>query len=276
MARPRRRRRRSGGEGWKIAAGVGLALVALAGLGGIAWLNATLEPPPKLDPDTLCPVDGPRALTVVLLDVSDDWPDVTKAQVAKRLLDTAEAMPTYGLLELRLLDPADPSGRVLFARCNPGSGEGLSEFTANPEAVRRAWAAGFRDPVEQIVDGGFPPAPSDTSPIMAAIQRIAVERFEGRAAETVPKRLVVVSDMMENTPAYSQYEGDLGYDRFRASPAFADLRTDLHGAAVTVLYVQRRTGAGAAPSGDHIAFWTKWFEEMHGALAEAVKMQGAG
>lgn len=276
MARARRRRRRRGGEGGLILAGAGLALLALAAIGGVLWLDATLEPPPQLSADTLCPVDGPRAVTVVLLDASDDWPDVTARQVRTRLLDLADTLPTYGLLELRLLTPGDPAGRVLFAKCNPGNGEGLSELTANPEMVRRTWAAGFRDPIEQLVSAGIPAGPADTSPIMAAIQRIAVDRFEGRAAADIPKRLVVVSDMMENTPAYTQYGGNLDYAAFRASPAYQGLRTDLAGADVTILYVQRQRAAAPIPSGAHIAFWTAFIADMRGRLVEAVKLQGAG
>lgn len=280
MARARRSRRagrRGGaGDGWKIALGAVLALIAFGGLGAVAWFSATVAPPPTLDAETLCPADGPSAVTVVLLDVSDDLPEPARLQVRTRLLDLADAMPTYGLLELRVLSPDDAAGRVLFSRCNPGTGEGLSSLTANPEAVRRTWDEGFRQPLTQLLEAGLPAAPADTSPIMRAIQRAAIDHFDGRAAEGRDKRLVVVSDMIENTPAYSQYAGDLTFRRFAATPAFQDLRTDLAGAAVTVLYVQRRPGGAPFDTGAHIAFWNTWVETMKGRLVEAVKLQGTG
>ena len=275
MPRSRRRRRAGGGEGWKIGLGILAGLVALGVLGGVGWLSATVERPPQLDAETLCPVDGPRSVTVVLLDASDALPDVAQRQVATALTDIAETLPSHGLLEVRLLDPANPSGRRLFARCNPGNGEGLSEWTANPAAARRRWLEDFREPVGEMLSAGLPTLAADTSPIMAAIQRVAVERFEGRAMAEVPKRLVIVSDMIENTPAYSQYGGDLGYARYRASPAAADLSTDLHGAEVTVYYVQR-AGSGRVDSAAHIRFWSDWIAENQGSLVEAVKLQGAG
>lgn len=273
---PRRRRRRSsGGEGWKIAVGAVLGVLALTALGGIFWLSQTIERPPRLDAETLCPADGPRAVTVVLLDGSDPLPEVGQKQVATALLDVAEALPDYGLLELRLLDPADPAGRLLFARCNPGNGEGLTEWTANPEAARRRWLAEFREPIAKVLAGGIPAAPADTSPIMAAIQRIAVDRFEGRAKDGLPKQLIVVSDMIENTPAYSQYSGDVDFDHYAVSTAAKTLGTDLHGADVTIYYVDRLTGR-PFDSAAHIAFWNAWVAGNGGKLVEAVKLQGAG
>lgn len=281
MARQRRSRRGSrrggaGGDGWKIALGAVLALIAFGGLGAVAWFSATVAPPPTLDAETLCPAGGPAAVTVVLLDVSDDLPEPARLQVRTRLLDLADAMPTHGLLELRVLSPDDAAGRVLFSRCNPGTGEGLSSLTANPEAVRRTWDEGFRQPLTALLEAGLPAAPADTSPIMRAIQRAALDHFDGQAAAAREKRLVVVSDMLENTPAYSQYAGDLTFTRFAATPAFQDLRTDLAGAAVTVLYVQRRPGAAPFDTGAHIAFWNTWVETMRGRLVEAVKLQGTG
>lgn len=274
MPRSRRRRRSAGGEGWKIGLGMLAGLLALAVLGGVGYLSATVERPPELDASTLCPEDGPRSVTVVLLDASDPLPDVAQRQVTTALTDLAEDVPTYGLLEVRLLDPADPSGRLLFSRCNPGSGEGLSEWTANPAAARRRWLASFREPVDEMVSAGLPVLPADTSPIMAAIQRIAVERFDGEAVRDVPKHLVVVSDMIENTPDYTQYGADLAFDRYAATPASARFATDLQRADVTVYYVNR-LGPGI-DSGAHIRFWSEWFDRNGGTLAEAIKLQGAG
>jgi hypothetical protein len=164
---------------------------------------------------------------------------------------------------------------VLFHRCNPGDGSGLDEWTGNPEAARRRWLAEFREPIEQVLRSGIPAAPADTSPIMAAIQRIAVDHFEGKAKEAIPKSLVLVSDMIENTADYSQYSGDVAYERFEGSAAAKRFRTDLHGAEVTVYYVDRASGR-PFDSVAHLGFWTDWIAGCGGRLVEAVKLQGAG
>jgi hypothetical protein len=40
---------------------------------------------------------------------------------------------------MRLLDPSITGGKSIFARCNPGDGVGLSEYTANPRLAKKRW-----------------------------------------------------------------------------------------------------------------------------------------
>jgi hypothetical protein len=274
---PGRPRRRSSnpGELRKHLLGGALAVLALGTLAAGAYVYATAARPPALDPSSLCPADGPRSITVVLLDSTDDIQDIAKREVKSALLDMAETLPAYGLLEMRLLDPNSQGGKSIFARCNPGDGSGLSEYTANPRLAKKRWMEGFRQPLEAALDAGFHPAPGKTSPIMETVQRIAVDRFTGRAADDVPKSLVLVSDMLEHEGDYSQYSGDLSYSRYKASRAYRKVQTDLHGAEVTIYYIQRTT-ARPINSVEHIRFWAEWIRDNKGRLKQANKLQGVG
>jgi hypothetical protein len=273
--RGRRRRSQNPGEMRKHILGGALAVLALGILTMGAYAYLTAARPPVLDHASLCPVDGARSETVVLLDSTDEIPDIGKREIKTVLLDMAEALPAYALMELRLLDPATPGGRLIFHKCNPGDGAGLSEYTANPRLAKKRWMEGFRQPLEAALDAGFKPAPGKTSPIIETVQRIAVERFSGRAVEEIPKSLVLVSDMLEHEPDYSQYSGDLTYGRFKASRAYKKLQTDLHGAEVTIYYVQRVT-AKRLNSVEHIRFWAEWVRDNKGRFKEANKLQGEG
>jgi hypothetical protein len=271
---PRRRSRAPGDLRKHLLGGV-LTVLALGVLAAGAYVYATVARPPVLDQSSLCPVDGPHSVTVVLLDSTDEIPDIAKREVRTVLVDLAEAMPAYQLLEIRLLDPNLPGGRSIFAKCNPGDGSGLSEYTANPRLAKERWLDGFRQPLDQALDSGFRPAPGKVSPIMATIQRIAVDRFTGRNAEAVPKSLVVISDMLEHEPDYSQYTGDLSYERFKSSRAYKKVQTDLHGADVLIYYIQRTTGR-PVNSVDHIRFWAEWIRDNNGRFKQANKLQGVG
>ncbi len=273
--RPQRLRSRNPRDVRKHVLGGALAVLALGVLSAGAYVYMTTARPPALDRASLCPVDGPHSMTVVLLDSTDEIPDIGKHEIRTVLLDMAETVPVYGLLELRLLDPKTPGGRQIFAKCNPGDGAGLSEYTANPRMAKKRWLEGFRSPLEESLDAGFRPVPGKTSPIMETVQRIAVDRFSGRAAEDTPKSLVLVSDMLENAPDYSQYNGDLSYGRYKASRAYKKLQTDLHGAEVTIYYIQRVT-AKPLNSADHIRFWADWIRDNKGRFKRANKLQGEG
>jgi hypothetical protein len=255
--------------------GGALAALALAVLAAGAYVYATVARAPTLDQATLCPVDGPPSLAVVLLDSTDEIPDITKREIRTVLVDLAETLPDHELLEIRLLDPNTPGGKMIFSKCNPGDGSGLSEYTANPRLAKQRWLEGFREPLDAALEQGFRPLPGKTSPIMATIQRIAIERFSGRAAEQAPKKLVLVSDMLEHGPDYSQYSGDLSFARFKSSPAYKKVQTDLHGAQVLIYYIQRTTGK-PINSADHIRFWADWIHDNNGKLKQAEKLQGLG
>ncbi|MEC5293076.1 MULTISPECIES: hypothetical protein [unclassified Aurantimonas] len=274
MARSKRRRRRSSGRAVQVLVGVLLVLACIGVGGAYAWLSMTTERSPNLVADTLCPVDGPRSVTVVLLDSSDDIPDVGRRQLTTFLQDLADGMPEYGLLELRLLDPAVDGGRVVFSKCNPGNGSNLSELVANPAAVRRRWTETFQAPLQEALDSGLASSEADRSPIMETIQRIAVDRFDGNAVRDVEKRLILVSDMIEHGPAYSQYRDGVSFEAFQRLPARDAYATNLHGAKVIVRYVQR--ASARFDSGEHIRFWTDWIKTNGGNIVDAEKVQGAG
>jgi hypothetical protein len=272
--RQTRVRSRRSGELWKLLVAALLTSLALLGGGVGVYVWATATRPLVRDQATFCPLEGWKAVTVMLLDTSDPLPKATKEEVTKRLTDIADDLPEYTLLEVRILDPEFAAGRLAFSLCNPGDGRGLNEFTGNPSLAKRRWRERFREPLDQALDSGLQSQRSDTSPILSTLQGIAIERFTGKVAGQIPKSLVIVSDMIEHGKDYSQYRGDLSYQRFKTTPAYVKFRTDLNGAAVQILYVQRLT-ARPIDRGAHIRFWIDWVQDNRGQFSRAITLQGA-
>jgi hypothetical protein len=131
--------------------GVALAVLALSALAAGAYVYVTAARPPVFDRASLCPVDGARSMTVVLLDSTDEIPDIGKREIRTVLLDMAETVPVYGLLSCGCSIPRRPAAGQIFAKCNPGDGSGLSEYTANPALAKRRWLEGFRRPLGRIL-----------------------------------------------------------------------------------------------------------------------------
>ena len=248
------------------------ALLAFAGLGLVWWLAPR---PPLLSASTLCPVSGPHGVTVVLVDASDDLPDAARREAQTILNDLIVELPAYYMLDIRVLDIAHFKSRSLFAKCNPGDGTGLSEWTSNPRIARLKWIEAFRKPADTAIQSSLGNQKSENSPIMAAIQGIAIDRFSGAAVAHADKRLIIISDMVENTRDYSQYPkaGNLSYDRFKRSPAYLKYRTDLHGAKVTIDYVQRLHLK--LDTEKQAEFWHKWVVDNDGVWGVAHRLQGA-
>jgi hypothetical protein len=268
------RRTRSGLGGAAIG-GVALILLALLLVGALGAFWYYAPRPRVLDAATLCPVSGPDGSTVVLVDTSDDLPEPAKREAITIVDDLINALPPFYRLDIRVLDIPRLKSRSLFSKCNPGDGTGLSEWTSNPRIARLKWLESFRKPANDAIDHSLGSQKAESSPIMAAIQDIAIERFSGAAAENAMKRLVVISDMLEYTREYSQYPraGDLSYQRYKQSPAYPKYRTDLHGARVTIDYVQR-----VQPKMDntkHAEFWHQWVLDNRGVWDAIHRLQGA-
>jgi len=260
----------------KLIGAIILAVISVSAVALGAYFWFTANRPPARDQRTFCPLDGPSAITVMLLDTSDPLPTPTKEDAIKRLTDKADTLPDYALLDIRILDPAHPAGRQVFALCNPGDGRGLNEFTGNPSIAKKRWRERFREPLDKALNVSMQPQPSATSPILSTLQGIALERFSGAAAVKIEKSLVIVSDMIENEKDYSQYQGDLSYQRFKGTPAYLKLRTDLNGAHVHILYVQRFTKRQINPT-LLMQFWSDWVGDNRGAPdGTVVRLQGAG
>jgi hypothetical protein len=278
MARRPPRRHGSAMLGWAGFGGALLLLLATISGGALAYFYFSAPVRPMLDSRTLCPLDGPRGITVVLVDTSDDLPETTRREVLGQLDDMITTLPPFYKLDIRILDIAGARSRSLFSKCNPGDGAGLSEWTDNPRIARLRWIEDFRKPAAEAVKSSVAAAQSQSSPIMAAIQDIAIGEFSGATSQNARKTLYIISDMIEFTREYSQYPraGDLTFQRYRQSPAYLKFRTDLHGATVIIRYVTRQAGGQPLLDGTkHMEFWKAWIDDNRGAFGGVKRLQGA-
>jgi hypothetical protein len=270
-----RKRSRFAGSIGAAVGGVALIVITLAGFVSLAIFHFSNPLDPTLDPVSLCPSTGPKGITVVLVDTSDDLPDPAQREVLG--LDQITNLPTYYKLDIRVLDIPAGRSRSLFSKCNPGDGVGLSEGTKNPRLARLQWLESFQQPAKNAVRNSLVSAKAKSSPIMAAIQDIAIDQFSSDVVQGIPKSLIVISDMLEYTRDYSQYPsaGDLSWQRFQRSPAYLKFRTDLHDARVTIEYVRRNLPA-KLDTHQHMEFWYKWIQENRGVYETAKSLQGVG
>ena len=77
---------------------------------------------------------------------------------------------------------------------------------------------------------------SDESPIFESIQSIAVRAFGALPESNKDRRLVIASDMLQNTPEYSQYHGIGSFEEFKRSQYYRRVRADLRGVEVELYY----------------------------------------
>jgi hypothetical protein len=268
----KRSKSRGGADFGKAILGIGLLLFAATVAATLVYFYVSLPRKPNLDKATLCPVTGPAGIIVVLVDTSDDLSETTKKEVAVLLDDLVSSLPDYYKLDIRVIDIPASRSQSLFSKCNPGDGAGLSEWTDNPRIARLRWLESFKKPASDAIRNSLAPAKASSSPIMGAIQDIAIDQFSSAQSAGAKKRLVVISDMLEHTALYSQYKNpDLSYKRYKDSAAYLKFRTDLRGANVEIDYVNRSV---ALDTVRHISFWREWIVDNGGVFDKARRLQG--
>ena len=278
MARRRPRHRSVPSIGWAGLGGILLLMLALSCGGALAYFYFSVPTRPVLDAASLCPSGGPEGITVVLVDTSDELPETTRREVLGVLDEIVTTLPPLYKLDIRVLDIAGLRSRSLFSKCNPGDGAGLSEWVDNPRLARLRWIESFRKPASEAINNSIASAKSNGSPIMGAIQDIAIDQFSGVAKQAAKKTLFVISDMIEFTKDYSQYPraGDLSFQRYKQSPAYLKYRTDLHGATIFVRLVTRQVNAKPlVDDAQLMKFWQEWIVDNSGSFGGAKRLQGA-
>ncbi|HEV3111394.1 MAG TPA: hypothetical protein VGY99_12955, partial [Candidatus Binataceae bacterium] len=161
-----------------------------------------------------------------------------------------------------------------FHHLHDTTAEGASELTSNPQLIGKRWKMKFIEPLNKQLDTMLRGSGSKDSPIMESIQVVGVSVFDTPAFhDLADKRLVIVSDMLQNTAGYSQYRGDESYSRFCTSGYFLKVRSNLEGVDVTILYL-RRTDVRHLQGKRHLEFWENYFSDAKARLAHVVSIEG--
>jgi hypothetical protein len=250
-------------------AGAGLVALTLLGIGTAFYLKSESVAVPT-DPATLCPAKRPPSeVDVVLLDVSDKFSEPQRLQIQNHLGRIRDSIPRFGLVEVYTVDRlrrrvTEPVVHV----CNPGTGSDLSRIYQNPELARKKWD-GFAAKLSSDIDRQISAPAVSASPIFEAIQSTALRTFGNAKYDGLPKRLVIVSDLLQHVPGkLSMYDGVPSFESFKATPYFSQVRSDLEGVSVLVFYLARPHVA--KQDRRHIAFWDRYFQAQ-GATVDGIE-----
>ncbi len=260
-----------------VLAAVGLGLFVLAFLGLVVGARMLVRPG-RLDPRTLCPAAGPTALTALLVDTTDPLNAIQRAAVLVRLNQIVAHLRLGEEIAVYTVNPTGDPLKADFVICRPIKPGEVNELTGNRAIAERRFDGIFAPRLAAVLTAAAAGAPSGRSPIMAAIQAIAVSAFQKADAESgggqpLPKRLIVVSDLVENSEAENQYQSAPDFSSFKATPAYARVRSRLDGVTVTILYL-RRDDATAVQGLAHIRFWNQWFADQGASVEDVVAIEG--
>lgn len=246
-----------------------LALTIAVGVAGAAGWFFFGKREAGLQPATLCPVAGPKGHAILLVDRTDPFNFTQKQAFLRYLAEFGRGRVKEGeLFSVFVLgEDFTANAQPVFEMCNPGQGQDKNIWTSNPERLRRLFEDRFLGPMAALADQLAAKTPAPNSPIMEMLQLVAINGFRA-AGVAGPRRLYVVSDMLQNTPAFSQYRSDSDFAAFRETPIFPKVRTDLAGVDVELAYLVNNP---TRQNRRHVKFWEDYFQAM-GAAVVAVRL----
>lgn len=251
-------------------AGVALLVVTVVAVTWVVYTQVSRDPP--LDQSTMCPATGPLGHILLLVDKTDPL-NFTQRQsflaAMKELVETK--VPEGHLLSIFVLgDKFEQSAVPLIELCNPGSDVGKSELSSNLKRLRKQYEERFVRPLEDAARALVAEEPAKASPIFEMLQLVGINGFRKHAVKG-PKRLVLVSDMLHNTPQFSMYTGPADFESFestdyakRSQAELRDVSVELHYLMMTPRLQTRRNQV----------FWERYFERAGARLSEVRRVEG--
>jgi len=247
--------------------------IALLIILGVVNFEASSEQE-KIDPVTFCKRDKSSEITVILIDHTDIITTIQKAALENRLWDIVNA--TGKNSKIKLYEVNNVNAKVLSPAidvCNPGNENDVNEFTGNKMLAHKKFEERFRKPLKVILDGILSKENATNSPIMGAVQSVAVTSFIGEEQAAEKKRFILVSDLLENTKNYSLYKSEIDFENFKSSEHWKSIRSDLNNVDVEIFFL-RRNGADKFQNTNLRKFWINFFEEQGAIVSRFLPIEG--
>jgi hypothetical protein len=245
-----------------------LFLLFLAAAGGTLLRN-----PSWLQPSggTASGADAPKDIAAILIDVTDPIEALPKSRIRNELGVALEKFPQGARVDIYVMDNgkicAPPKSLV-----NPGDGSTEPALRVNRVVAKEQWRRNFRDHAMECLEQAANAHNSTTTNLIEALGTVAAHSFSGSASSTVMgKRLIIISDMLQNTaglnqtgrrppPTFARYKTTKWYGAFRP--------TNMDGVEVTIFYIRRLRDIRHQTE-EHRRFWRELFEDL-GAKVDIV------
>lgn len=152
----------------------------------------------NFDSMTLCPNNGDYPVVKLLIDKTDPWEKRDRQRLANIIRRIKDRLAEHERLSIFVLDETGTySPSPVFDMCSPGRGDQANSLYENPRLIQSKFEEKFAAPLDNMLDELLRPGTAPQSPILETV--IGLRGSERNV------RLVVVSDMMQNTEALSLY-----------------------------------------------------------------------
>lgn len=234
-----------------------LGVLIIVCIGAFAFVYYQDQKRGEYDQHTLCPTDDQRSgTTVIIMDATDRINNDHKIKieeayrVLRNNLELYERVAFFTLKGGNYVAP-DP----IIELCNPGNK--ANPLYQNPDRIQRTFERKFYEPIGREIKASYDQKPQSQSPIMEMIKGVSRHRVFAQA-KGKKRRLVIISDMLQNTSVYSHYNSSVDFASWSATPGAKPFTSvDIVGAEVEIWQLARANSKFA-----HQDFWNSYFKSL--------------
>lgn len=262
MSRRRRVRNRArrGESKLGIVAASFLMFVVVVFIGGIFTFSANNELK-EIDEKTLCYKDDvPSDIIAILIDSTEPLDEKTVRNAQLEIENIIKNSPTNTLVNLYAIETGSEKHiRPIANLCKPDDGTSASELTSSPAWIKKIFNDKFVLPLADHLTSLLKMPPSTSSPIIESLQSAVIESFLSHE-NSGDKKIVLISDMIQNTSMYSFYKESVSFNSY-----FSKVKNSGSGLLnLTDINIQVLVVPNNVPNGtreDLTRFWGKFFRE---------------
>lgn len=254
----------------EILLGTALFILVFSAIAGVSYYSMTHLK--GLNPETLCPAEGPQGHYVLLIDKTSPL-NFTQKQtflvLMKELIE--KKVPEGHLLSVFALDEDfKKTATPLVELCNPGDGAGKSEFDSSPKKLKAKYQSKFAEPMLRLSESLIANKPAKWSPIFEMLQLVGINGYRKQDVKG-ERRLIIISDMIQNTSQYSMYKEEIDYTTFASSIYGKKTQPDLNDVSVELHYLMN---SPKIQTKRNLKFWEDYFFRAGARIVAAQTIEG--
>jgi hypothetical protein len=179
-----------------------LASVAVVA-GALGYL--ILNQQPERDSDSLCAPALERGQTIILVDKTDLWNEAQADRLEQHIwwLVSTKMQTEERLSIFAFNDQLQAGFKPLFSFCKPPSGETADDIVKSKDYYNRRYKKQFIEPLRAVLENIKKAEEKDCSPIIEVLFDVLTRREI--MEHPGPTRIVLISDLAENSSLYSFY-----------------------------------------------------------------------
>lgn len=145
------------------------------------------------------------------------------------------------------------------------SSEDDNILISNPKKLKKDFEENVKAPLDNALKNSLENGGSKTSPILESIQSVVIKSLGHYDAKYAKKRIILVSDLMQNTDSISFYDNIPDYDSLVGKSDYRKLQADFSGIGFEIWQINPQNGKNNSKL---LNLWKKIIYAQNGEIKE--------